>query len=280
MANPIDYHIHSNRGDGIYSPKQLVAMTDATGITAAAITDQDDFSSYEEAQKEINDHPGQYSVKFTPGVEISTSFEGINCHLIGLHFNPNSPSMKKLVEDSKKFRVARTHAMIEHVKNQGVAIPDRTMEDILRNEKICSKRHLANMITATKLTDLNADVFRASYLDNMDVSRMKLPAPHVIGMIHGCPGAIVSLAHPITVAEENGLMNGELEMFIKKLADKGLDAIEAFSSRHDVAHKDYYYKLAGKFSLKTTAGSDFRGAKDGIMLGQIIKPDEPAAKAK
>ena len=55
---------------------------------------------------------------------------------------------------------------------------------------------------------------------------------------------------------------------LPELCDAGLNAIEAYHSDHGPADVERYLKLAEKYGLLVTGGSDFHGAvKPGVRLG-------------
>ncbi|MEO6437423.1 MAG: hypothetical protein ABIP55_16890, partial [Tepidisphaeraceae bacterium] len=73
------------------------------------------------------------------------------------------------------------------------------------------------------------------------------------------------LAHPIQLRTEN---DGRLERVVKDLVDLGLTGIEVFHSDHDAAWVEKCTRLADKFGLLKTGGSDFHGMnKKDIQLG-------------
>ena len=56
-----------------------------------------------------------------------------------------------------------------------------------------------------------------------------------------------------------------LEELIKALAGWGLEAIECLYPRHTAGQQAFYLRLANKYDLHVTGGSDFHGER--------VKPD-------
>jgi predicted metal-dependent phosphoesterase TrpH len=82
----------------------------------------------------------------------------------------------------------------------------------------------------------------------------------------GESGGIAVLAHPIQLRTTN---DAELERVIKDLVDLGLAGLEVIHSDHDAAWIEKCNRLADKFSLLKTGGSDFHGSnKKEIQLGE------------
>ena len=73
------------------------------------------------------------------------------------------------------------------------------------------------------------------------------------------------LAHPIQLRAQN---DAQLEQTIKSLVDQGLNGLEVIHSDHTAADVDKFTKLADKYNLLKTGGSDFHGSnKKDIQLG-------------
>ena len=69
------------------------------------------------------------------------------------------------------------------------------------------------------------------------------------------------MAHPYQV----GLKDRELEELVVQLKKNGLEAIECYYPRHTPEQTAFYLKLAKKYDLHITGGSDFHGEQ--------VKPD-------
>src|SRR5262249_25673681 len=65
-------------------------------------------------------------------------------------------------------------------------------------------------------------------------------------------GGIASLAHPVRVRED-------VPSIMPELCSAGMNAIEAYHSDHTPANTNLYLKLARKYGLLVTGGSDFHG---------------------
>jgi len=77
-------------------------------------------------------------------------------------------------------------------------------------------------------------------------------------------GGISVLAHPL----EYGMTVSELDKLIKKLSSYGLNGIEAIYPTHSDSFVQQLKKIASRYGLITTGGTDFHGSrKPGIDLG-------------
>lgn len=69
------------------------------------------------------------------------------------------------------------------------------------------------------------------------------------------------LAHPYQL----GYADDRLEETLRTLREKGLDGLECFYPRHTPGQTAAYLRLAEKYGLHITAGSDFHG--------EAVRPD-------
>jgi predicted metal-dependent phosphoesterase TrpH len=92
----------------------------------------------------------------------------------------------------------------------------------------------------------------------------RLTPRRALEMIHESGGLPV-LAHPVQLRTQN---DAELERVVKDLADMGLSGLEIIHSDHTPELTEKYTRLADRFALLKTGGSDFHGSnKKDIDLG-------------
>jgi hypothetical protein len=103
------------------------------------------------------------------------------------------------------------------------------------------------------------------------VPKMKIPAGAAIELIHEARGLAV-MAHP-------GL--NRADELIPKLVEAGLDGIECFHPKHPPVTTEHYLRLAGRFHLLVTGGSDCHGLSKGKpLIGTVKLPYEHVARLK
>ena len=101
------------------------------------------------------------------------------------------------------------------------------------------------------------------YLDSNEyqrIERWKAGAAECIAAVHSAGGRAV-LAHPYQL----GYADDRLEETLRTLREKGLDGLECFYPRHTPGQTAAYLRLAEKYGLHITAGSDFHG--------EAVRPD-------
>ena len=98
------------------------------------------------------------------------------------------------------------------------------------------------------------------------VAREGAPIEQVISQIHGA-GGVASLAHP-------GLLRRD--EWIAGLASSGLDAVEAYHTRHDETLTDHYRSMAQRLELGVSGGSDYHAFKPSSPGALNRRPAESA----
>lgn len=83
----------------------------------------------------------------------------------------------------------------------------------------------------------------------------------------------VTLAHPIEIMEEYNLRYYDIDRIILYLKDKGLKGLETKHSKHTYKDSEIFSKIANKYSLIETSGSDYHGekVKANVKLGICVK---------
>ncbi len=76
----VDLHVHSNASDGTFSPSQVVELAKNAGLDAFALTDHDTTAGVPEALEKGRD----LNIEVIPGIEVSSSFDGTEIHILGL----------------------------------------------------------------------------------------------------------------------------------------------------------------------------------------------------
>jgi predicted metal-dependent phosphoesterase TrpH len=96
------------------------------------------------------------------------------------------------------------------------------------------------------------------------VSRVGASTAAVIGHIHEA-GGLASLAHPVLMRHDER---------IPGLVAEGLDAIEAYHSKHDAATTKHYLALAETLGVAVSGGSDYHGHETygPSRLGSVALP--------
>lgn len=256
-----DLHTHSTASDGQYTPSELVRLAQSRGIGVLALTDHDTLDGLEEAVQAGN----ALGLRVVPGVELGAR-EHRNLHILGYQVRLDAPELQKMCADLKRGRDERKYRMIAFLREKGVVLSLAEVEELAGGE-IIARPHFAQAMVRRGYVQTTREAFDR-YLDTEEYQRIERPKPDARTCVETIKGAggKVSLAHPYQV----GLDDVSLEALVKKLAGYGLDALECYYPKHTPEQQAFYLRLAQKYHLHMTGGSDFHGER--------VKPDISLAK--
>ena len=75
----LDLHLHTTHSDGSCTPSEVMHLAHVAGVTTVAITDHDITTGIQEATLTGQ----QLGIDVIPGIEISSSFNDSEFHLLG-----------------------------------------------------------------------------------------------------------------------------------------------------------------------------------------------------
>jgi len=262
----IDLHIHSTASDGSLTPSELLEMAVQFGLKAIAITDHDTLSGSVAAL--ATGIPS--TLRFLTGIEISAAappgfqLSG-SIHILGYGIDPENASLNSLLGVLKASRENRNPRIIARLGELGFRLDPDELSEIV-GDAVAGRPHIAQLMVEKGMADSIDDAFNRFLGKNKPayVEKFRVPMPEAIAAINHA-GGIAVLAHPYLC----GLSEpDEFERFLKTLQSMGLRGIEAFYPNHSQADTDTYLRLAAKYNLVVTGGTDYHGdATPEIQMG-------------
>ena len=262
----IDLHIHSNASDGSYSPSEIVQMSHRMGLKAIAITDHDTIDGSRSAIKA--GIPS--SLDFVTGVEISTGIPSFcqassSIHMLGYFINLEDKKLNQTLNDLQKVRMERTPQILEKLNTLGIDICEDDIKKLV-GDSLPGRPHIAEILLKKNVVHTFQEAFdkylgkgKAAY-----VEKYRLEPETAIQVILNA-GGIPVLAHPYLLRLQK---DEDLEDLIVYLKNLGLMGIEVIYPEHNLKCMHLYSRLAEKYDLLITGGTDFHGDyKPGIQLG-------------
>lgn len=267
----IDLHTHSSASDGGFTPLKVVEYAKKIGLNCLSLTDHDTVQGLEEAQQRA----AQIGMSFIPGIEFTTIWNDKELHTLGYFIDFKNPEVLSILSDAQKKIMERINLMIKKLNNIGYNI---TMEEVLKmaNGASLGRPHIARTMVAKGYASSNQEVFDL-YIGTRAPAYVQsngMTTEESYNLIHKA-GGITSLAHPGFLGRSE--MMTEDDILIHK--EIGLDAVEAFHSKHDNYMINYYLKIAKKFNMQITGGSDCHGSYYAkILMDRKFVPDWVAEK--
>ncbi len=252
----MDLHCHSTASDGRFPPTELVERASARRLTVLALTDHDTFAGLAEAAEAC----ARAGIRFVPGVELSTSHLGRRLHLLAWFptLGSWSTAFEELLIERMKGRVARLHAIAERLERCGVPIDADDLERRCR-EGAVTRAHVARALQAAGHISQFQEAFHRYIGEGRPafVPATVWETGDAIAEVH-LAGGICGVAHP----EPDGFGEPDI-LALKRL---GMDAVEVVHPGHARQTRRRLRKLAQRFDLLTTGGSDFHGQPGSQLL--------------
>lgn len=261
MEKYIDLHVHSNCSDGTLTPQEVVRCAVKKGLAAIALTDHDTVKGIPAAIAEAE----KLGLELIPGIEFSTNYQGKDIHILGLDIDTENARFSGSLSRFLDSRDDRNRKMINLLSRQGIPISWDIMEQRFPGS-VWTRAHFARYLLDEGYVNTIPEAFSRYIGDGACcfVPREKVTPFQAIRLIHEGDGIAV-LAHPLLYR----MTDQELTAMTGELKKAGLNAIEAIYSSNRWMDEGNMRRLAKKFGLKITGGSDFHGDnKPDIKLGE------------
>lgn len=254
----IDLHVHTNKSDGLFSPREIVEKAKDSGISVVAITDHDTCDGIEEAIKRAE----ELNIKVIPGIEI-TAFDKEEIHVLGYNVNHKSWLLFVYKWYLKKQLKKEEKNIIRSFKNAGINIDEKVLRK-KASKKILEPADFDYWLVENGYEKSTKQAYKKYFKDGELRYRKKgrISIEKAILFVT-LLGGIAVLAHPCRIVE-----NVDLDKMISKLNKKGLKGIEVYYSTATSKQINRYEELAQRYCLHKTLGSDYHGYKfSDIQMG-------------
>ena len=257
----VDYHIHSWYSDGTMKPTELVRRYYDMEYDMIAITDHDGIGGVQEALI-----AGEaLKIKVISGIELAVEHDGKELHLLGYQFDPENPSLLAKLEELRWYRDERNEKMLRKLQELGYEL---TMDDLKQRpgQTYIGKPNFARALAAKGYISAPAEAFApGKFLESPEVKaigRKKIAAEEAISLLKEAGGMAV-LAHPMKIRKLGQRDSAEfwenLDVILRRLKKMGLAGMECIYPDHSEEEIIKLVKLAGKYHLHITEGSDYHG---------------------
>lgn len=256
----VDFHIHSNYSDGVYSPEKLVDLIIDSGLEIVSITDHDNILSYDVAQKYIKE-TGKNLI-LIQGVEVNTMYKDEEIHILGYMMDVNHSDFQELIRKQQEARLIQAQEILNLLaKKEKIFVKIEDLQALVAEGGSIGRPHIAKAITNAGGTKNVMEAYDKYINEKSPVYvERKTVTPHDAVEIIYDAGGIPVIAHPYNLTNSDEL--------IRQLMQYGLRGIEAYHRRHTPAIVEYFSTMAEELGLIVTGGSDFHAPN--ISTGQIV----------
>ena len=271
----IDMHTHSIYSDGELEIDELIKCAINNNVGIMSITDHDTLLGIKKAKEIYNNK----EIEIINGIELSAKVDKGRLHILGYDFDINNKELNDKMDELKVNSIYAIMACLNQVKiDYNIKFSEAEIKDIINR-----KGHIGRPLVATllvkygfaKSVDEAFDIYLTPAYNKTRVNNKGIKDKECISLIKNANGLSV-LAHPNQLLMDDY----ELEETLKKLISYGLDGIEVYHSGHTKEEAVKYLKLANKYNLLVSAGSDYHGVnvKPDIELGRGYKDNVKVKK--
>lgn len=260
-----DLHVHTNFSDGLWPPEAVVDVAVEYGVSIFAIADHDTMSGTQAASTYLAENPDlSEQVTLIPALEISTSIEGRDAHLLAYFLESLGPSLTAELDGIRERRSKRSLNTADKLNAAGYPVSAAMLE--ASNETV-NRVNLARLLVSKGVVNTVEDAFDTLigegapfFTPQDDLDLLK-----AIRLVRE-QGGVTVLAHPALY---------HLTDLIPMLSRNGLMGIEAFHSEQSPEQSQELISIADKLDLLVTAGSDWHQDKvHPARIGEVLYPEE------
>lgn len=243
-----DLHCHSHCSDGELSVNNLITLAIEKKVDVLSITDHDTLLAYE--QSTVLQNP---QIIIIPGIELSTQWQKIGVHILGLNVSLKSGAMEEAVNVQRHARQERAEKIAERLEKEG-------LKNALEGAKKCagaaeiSRPHFARYMVETGFSKNMEHAFKKHLGSGKpgDIKQLWAPMNQVINWINASGGVAV-LAHPYKYK----LTRSKLIKLLDDFKQAGGRGIEVLSGNQGKDITEMLRDMAVQKNLLASAGSDF-----------------------
>jgi len=268
----IDLHCHSHCSDGSLSPQTLIDRAVNYQIAVLAITDHDTLDGFYIAQEYILEK--NIPIKLISGLEISTSWEGFEIHIVALNIDPESSAIQQLIASQQQAREDRASAIGEKLAKCGFPDAYKDAKNLAAKGSI-TRAHFAKVLYQQGHVSTMQKAFD-KYLGkkgrNTQQAYVKptwCSIEEAVVAIHAAGGTAV-MAHPIRY----DLSAKWLRRLIVHFKECQGDGLEVVLPQMNPQQRQIMLNYCTEYDLHASAGSDFHQPNKWSDLGRnLILPD-------
>lgn len=256
-----DLHSHSTASDGSLAPVQLIARAIEQDVDVLALTDHDGTEGIAAAQQAAQDT----DLTLISGVEISVTWGNGTVHILGLNIDPDNSELQQGLTAMRDFRVGRAHEIAKRLDKSGIS---GALEGARKyaSEVMLGRLHFAKFLVEHNYAKDVQDVFKHYLVRGKPgyVPGQWTNLADAVSWINSAGGQAV-IAHParykITATKSRRL--------IEEFKEAGGVGFEVVSGRQHAEEVKHLARLAEKFELFSSCGSDFHTPDSWAELGKL-----------
>ena len=259
----LDLHVHTTASDGSLSPAEVVGLAADGELDVLAITDHDTVAGIPAALEAA----AVSSLRLIPGIEVSSTLEGAEYHILGYFVDPGADSIQAHERHAKGGRERRMDQMVDRLRHQGLLIE---MADVLDaagpSRSAIARPHLARALVVKGYAKSVVDAFDRLIGDGHPAyvpTGLATPEEAIRLILEG--GGVPVWAHPAMDA---------LTRLLPAFIAAGLKGMEVYRPRSSPGHIRKLEQVAKSAGLLVSGGSDWHDGERGHALGTFFLTED------
>jgi hypothetical protein len=245
-----DLHIHTTASDGTWDPSQVVEAVCRAGIKLFAISDHDSVANVAETER-LAENAG---LKFIPGVELNSTKDGHNYHILGYGIDIENKRLGELCRHNQKLLEQKDDDSVRNLIDRGWPLSMEEFKKYTYDPHRGGWKALAYLQDKGLCGDVN-DFFRRIFTAENDLGFPDFPSiAEVVQVIHNA-GGIALCAHLASDFHGAGMQE-----YLPRLVNEQLDGFECYHSGHSAENSRLLAHFCRRHKLYISGGSDCHGS--------------------
>lgn len=244
-----DLHTHTTASDGALSPSELIALAIENGTQMLAITDHDTVAGYQTVRRMAK----QRGLNLISGVEVSTTWNGMGIHVIGLNFDTEHAVIADLLAKQTDARQQRAQTILHKLKKVGLPISLNEVQESASHSHI-GRPHIARVMVTKGYVKTMDRAFK-KYLGAGKIGDVKsgwVDLSEAVAAIRA-GGGVAVVAHP----NHYKMTRTKLMRLLDEFIAAGGQGIEVISGKQPQDVTEKFAQIAIEKGLYASLGSDF-----------------------
>lgn len=245
-----DLHMHTTSSDGVFSPRELVALAERSGVTIMAITDHDTLDGAQSLRGEKTEIP------VLTGTELSIR-DMPHLHLLGYTVG-DAGEMRRVLCQLAEQRLHRARRMVQKLNEMGMRIDYDEL--CARCGGTVGRMHIAREMLRLGFISHTQQAFDRYIGDDGPayVEGERLSMAEALELMHGS-GFVPVLAHPAELRVDDQALTALLTAWQRQ----GLMGVEVYHPSQQGRGYARLDAMARRMGFLVTGGSDFHAPHDG-----------------
>jgi hypothetical protein len=252
----VDLHVHTTASDGAWTPEEVVLGAAAGRLDVIAVADHDTTVGVPVAARAAEGTP----VRVIPAIELSTTRQGRELHILGYFIDLNAPPLRRHQERARTARLARMETMIGKLREAGVEVEMAAVLAAAGGDLgVVGRPHLAAALVGAGYAGSIGEAFDLYIGDGLPAFEPTALLDPVAGVsLAAEAGGIPVWAHP----------PGDLvDALLPELVRAGLRGLETYRPQSLPQQVKRLEGVARSAGLFTTGGSDWHSLERNEPLG-------------